>query len=68
MTEKILRRVFPLVSTCPECDGKEYRRCGSSRSGDIQYRICKGCRGTYRVLPIGLELDRDGMVSEIRPW
>ena len=66
--ETVLRRVFPSKSTCPNCGSNDYRQGGSSRSGDIRYRLCTKCRNTYRVLPVGQEIDRGGMVSEIRPW
>ena len=64
----ILRRIFPLKSTCPECGGTDYRPSGTSRSGNMVYRTCTTCLHGYRVCPIGYEKDEGGMQSVIVLW
>lgn len=65
---KILRRIFPKKSTCPECGLPGHRHNGSSRGGLIQYRRCTNCRADYRVVSCGQEEDRGGLTSVLVLW
>lgn len=62
----ILRRIFPMKSTCPVCAATRYRRSGSTRTGLVCYRICAGCGLRYKVLPIAEERDDGGAWSIIQ--
>jgi hypothetical protein len=65
---KILRRIFPKKSTCPECGKQGHRHAGNSRGGLIAYRICTNCRASYRVVSCGQEEDRGGTTSVLVLW
>jgi hypothetical protein len=65
---RILRRIFPKKSTCPECGKTGHRHNGNSRGGLIQYRRCKNCRADYRVVSCGQEEDRGGLTSVLVLW
>jgi DNA polymerase III alpha subunit (gram-positive type) len=66
----ILRRIFPIHHVCPKesCGCQEFRRNGSSRGGDLEYRICTKCGYRYVVSAIGAEVLDDGSaVSRVVP-
>jgi hypothetical protein len=65
---RMLRRIFPKKSTCPECAATEWTRGGYSRGGLIMYRRCTACRHVYRVVSIGQEEDRGGPTSQLVLW
>ena len=67
---RVLRRIFPKKSTCPECGQVGHRHGGNSRAGLLQYRRCinPACRATYRVVSCGQEEDRGGLTSVLVLW
>jgi len=69
MTERrVIRRLFPKRTKCPECGHENYRPNGSSRGGLLVYRRCAKCLHTYRVASIGQEEDRGGLTSILVLW
>jgi transcription elongation factor Elf1 len=61
---RLLRRVFPARSECPDCRHDRWTAAGSSRA--LRYRRCSACGSTYRVAAIAEEVDAGGAWSEVR--
>jgi Zn ribbon nucleic-acid-binding protein len=52
---KRVRRFFQKITKCPNCEGIGHQHVGTSTGGGMQYRRCKHCGETYRVLPSAVE-------------
>jgi rRNA maturation protein Nop10 len=65
MSAKLIRRLYPRLSTCPRCGSRQYQPAGSS--GARRFRRCTACGETYPVSPIALECDLGGPTSVAQP-
>lgn len=61
-----LRKIYPTITTCPECADRGRHQPAGARKAK-HYRRCP--RGhVYAIFPIGHEEDCGGMVSMIVIW
>jgi len=64
VASRILRRIYPTITSCPACGAQGYKRAGSR--GPKCYRRCKACGEVYPVPPAAVEYDLGGKRSVIQ--